>query len=212
MRVKEYLRKNGSSPYAQWLKGLDGSLKYRVQARILKLKDDEHFGFSKRLAENLYELKFQKLGGGIRIYYGMDGDDLVILLVAEIKAVKKEILNRPLSIGMTIKAEMIRSKPVARRSRDWEESLSKDLQQDQDARKLFFLALIDEGYDWREALSKLIKIIGVNEYAALTDGMKASNLLNQLKPEANITLNTLVKITNPLGIEMTFRDKLDRAS
>lgn len=80
MRVKEYLRENGSSPYTQWLKGLDGSLKYRVQARILKLKDDEHFGFSKRLAENLYELKFKKLGGGIRIYYGMDGDDLVILL------------------------------------------------------------------------------------------------------------------------------------
>lgn len=100
---------------------------------------------------------------------------------------------------------------MARRSRDWEEGLSKDLQQDQDARKLFFLALIDEGYDWREALSKLIKIIGVNEYAALTDGMKASNLLNQLKPEANITLSTLVKITNPLGIEMTFRDRLERA-
>lgn len=47
MRVREYLRENGSSPYAEWLKGLDGSLKYRVQARIMKLKDDGHFGFSK---------------------------------------------------------------------------------------------------------------------------------------------------------------------
>lgn len=100
---------------------------------------------------------------------------------------------------------------MARRSRDWEEGLSKDLQKDGEARKHFFLGLIDEGYDWREALSKLIKIIGVNEYAALTDGMKASNLLNQLKPEANITLSTLIKITSPLGIEMTFKDKLDHA-
>lgn len=80
MRVKEYLRRNGSSPYANWLKELDGSLKYRIQARIMKLKNDGHFGFSKRLSENLYELKFKKLGGGIRIYYGIDGKELVILL------------------------------------------------------------------------------------------------------------------------------------
>jgi putative addiction module killer protein len=86
MRVKVYLRENGISPYEEWLKELDGSLKYRVQARIIKLKDDGHFGFSKRLAENLYELKFKKLGGGIRIYYGMDGEDLVILLCGGNKA------------------------------------------------------------------------------------------------------------------------------
>lgn len=94
---------------------------------------------------------------------------------------------------------------MARRSRDWEEGLSKDLQEDPEARKYFFLGLIEEGYEWREALTKLISIMGVNEYAALTDGMKASNLLNQLKPESNITLATLMKMTKPLGIEMTFK-------
>lgn len=100
---------------------------------------------------------------------------------------------------------------MARRSRDWEEELSKDLLKSKKARKYFFLGLIDEGYDWREALLKIIKIIGVNEYAVLTDGMKASNLLNQLRPQTNITLATLGKIIDPLGIEMTFKDKLDRA-
>lgn len=98
---------------------------------------------------------------------------------------------------------------MARRSRDWEEGLSKDLQENEEARKYFFLGLLEEGYDWREALLKLINVMGVNEYAALTEGMKASNLLNQLKPEANITINTLTKITAPLGIKMTFKDKLD---
>ncbi len=105
---------------------------------------------------------------------------------------------------------------MARRSRDWEEGLSQDLQNNDETRKQFFLALIEEGYDWREALLKIIKLMGVNEYSALTDGMKASNLLNQLKPNANITLSTLQKITAPLGIEMTFKEKikskLDQAS
>lgn len=80
MRVKEYLKRNGSSPYSQWLNGLDGSIKYRVQARIMRLKDEGHFGHNKHLAEGLYELKFKKLGGGIRVYYGLDSDSLVILL------------------------------------------------------------------------------------------------------------------------------------
>ncbi|MCY4644627.1 MAG: type II toxin-antitoxin system RelE/ParE family toxin [Bacteriovoracales bacterium] len=80
MQIKEYLRESGKSPYGEWLKRLDSSLKYRIQARIMKLKDNGHFGFSKQLAENLYELKFKKLGGGIRVYYGMDGRNLVILL------------------------------------------------------------------------------------------------------------------------------------
>lgn len=97
---------------------------------------------------------------------------------------------------------------MARRSRDWEEGLSLDLQNSEEARKYFFLGLIEEGLDWREALLKIIKIVGVNEYSAMTDGMKASNLLNQLKPDANITLNTLMKITAPLGIELTFKEKL----
>lgn len=98
---------------------------------------------------------------------------------------------------------------MARRSVDWEESLSAELQADEEARKHFFLGLLEEGFEWREALLKIIKLIGVNEYAALTDGMKASNLLNQLRPEANITLATLAKVTAPLGIKMTFKDKLD---
>ena len=39
MRVKEYLKRNGSSPYSQWLNGLDGSIKYRVQARTVQKRE-----------------------------------------------------------------------------------------------------------------------------------------------------------------------------
>lgn len=100
---------------------------------------------------------------------------------------------------------------MARRARDWEEQLSKDLQRNKNARKYFFLGLLEEGYSWREALVKVIKVIGVNEYAALVGDIKPSNLLNQLKPESNITLNTLDRITRPLGSVITFKDKLASA-
>jgi len=96
---------------------------------------------------------------------------------------------------------------MARRSRDWEEGLAKDLRKTVKARKDFFLALLEEGYDWREALTKIIKLIGVKEYCELIGDIQPSNLLNQLKPDFNITLDTLERLTNPLKIELTFQDK-----
>jgi hypothetical protein len=100
---------------------------------------------------------------------------------------------------------------MARRSKDWEATLACDLQGSKEARKQFFLALLEEGYDWREALTKIIKLIGVNEYAMLIGDIKPSNLLNQLKLNANITLATLDKITRPLDIKMTFKDRISDA-
>lgn len=99
---------------------------------------------------------------------------------------------------------------MARRAKDWEEDLSIDLRSSVEARKYFYLGLLEEKYDWREALLKIIKLIGVNEYAEMVGDIKSSNLLNQLRAESNPTLNTLIKITRPLGIELTFKDKLDK--
>jgi DNA-binding phage protein len=101
---------------------------------------------------------------------------------------------------------------MARRYKDWEQGLSDDLKQSVENRKEFFLALLEENYSWREAINKIIKVIGVNEYAELIGDMKASNLLNQLKEESNITIKTLYRITKPLGIELTFKESQDRAS
>ena len=94
---------------------------------------------------------------------------------------------------------------MARRSKDWEESLSVELLQSIDYRKEFFLALLEEGYSWREAINHIVRLIGVNEYVELVGDIKASNLLNQLKENSNMTLKTLMKITEPLGIEITFK-------
>lgn len=80
MKVKEYVKDNGRSPFSDWLNQLDGPIKYRVQARIFRLREEGHFGVSKRLSNNLFELKFRNLGGGIRIYYGIIDDSIILLL------------------------------------------------------------------------------------------------------------------------------------
>lgn len=80
IKVIEYTTDVGACPYREWLKKLDGSVRFRVQARIMKLKDTSHFGTTRDLGNQLFELKFKKLGGGIRVYYGFDNENLVVLL------------------------------------------------------------------------------------------------------------------------------------
>jgi len=92
--IKEYVKENGSCPFRDWLDKLDSSIKYRVQARILKLRDDGYFGLAKGLGGGLYELKFQTLGGGIRIYYGMNGKIVVILLTGGNKNSQNSDINK----------------------------------------------------------------------------------------------------------------------
>lgn len=81
MEIKLYLLANGKCPYLIWLNQLDMSVRMRVQARIARLKDDEHFGDSKMISRGLYELKFRTIGGGVRIYFGKDGVSVVVLLL-----------------------------------------------------------------------------------------------------------------------------------
>ncbi len=80
IKVIAYTTDAGVCPYQEWLKRLDGSVRFRVQARIMKLKDTSNFGITRDLSHNLFELKFKKLGGGIRVYYGFDHVKLVVLL------------------------------------------------------------------------------------------------------------------------------------
>lgn len=87
---------------------------------------------------------------------------------------------------------------MARRWKNWEESLAKELKKSKKARLEFFNALLEEGYNWREALNHIIRVIGVKEYAEMIE-IRPSNLINQLKKNSNVTLSTIEKISQPIG-------------
>ncbi len=95
---------------------------------------------------------------------------------------------------------------MPKRSVNWKEDLSKKLLSSRKNRREYFLALIEEGFSWREALEHIIKVVGVKEYSALSK-FKAPNLLSQLKPQKDIRLSTLEKMVSPLGVELTFLTK-----
>ena len=90
---------------------------------------------------------------------------------------------------------------MVRRSRDWNDGLSKDLKNPDFARG-FFLEAIEEGIPLQLVLSKVIRGYGIREYAEKI-GMASSNLVRTLRPNHNLTVKALLRLLEPLGLSVT---------
>ncbi len=74
-----YRTPTGQEPVTDWLNGLrDPVTRRRLLKRFLQLENG-HYGDSKPVGEGVKELRFF-FGPGYRIYFGEDGDRLVVLL------------------------------------------------------------------------------------------------------------------------------------
>src|SRR6266513_2770407 len=90
---------------------------------------------------------------------------------------------------------------MARRSRDWNEGLAEDLQDPEFARG-FLIAAIEDGITVQQALGKVIRAMGVSEFAAKI-GIASSNLLRAINPRHNPTQETLNRLLKPFRLKLS---------
>ena len=90
---------------------------------------------------------------------------------------------------------------MARRSEDWNIGLAKDLRDAAFARE-FLLASIDEGVDLQLALGKVIRAMGVKEFAAKVR-MASPNVLRAINPRHNPTQDTLNRLLKPFKLRLS---------
>jgi putative addiction module killer protein len=77
--VRVYARSDGSEPFTEWLRGLrDGTSRNRIRQRIARLRLG-NFGDVTPVGDGVQELRIH-FGPGFRVYFGREGDALVILL------------------------------------------------------------------------------------------------------------------------------------
>ena len=74
----EYVLTNGKCPYADWFEHLDQAAAARVKKATDRMEDG-NFGDHKSVGKGVTERRLD-FGPGYRIYYGRDGDKLIILL------------------------------------------------------------------------------------------------------------------------------------
>jgi DNA-binding phage protein len=98
---------------------------------------------------------------------------------------------------------------MARRSRDWNVGLAEDLKDRAFARE-FLLSSIDEGVPLQVALGKVVRAMGVKEFADKV-GMASPNVLRTFNPRHNPTQDTLNRLLKPFRLKLSLAPIPDRA-
>ena len=82
----------GKDPFESWHDKPTTVLQRAVDARITRLAVG-NFGDHKALGAGLYELRIMK-GPGLRVYYGLKGDEIVVLIAGGDKSSQKRDIKR----------------------------------------------------------------------------------------------------------------------
>ncbi len=77
-KLVEYVDKHGRSKFGKWFSSLNTRAAARITSALYRLEQG-NFSNTKSVAKGVFEYKID-FGPGHRVYFGQDGDVLVILL------------------------------------------------------------------------------------------------------------------------------------
>ena len=91
--VRVYARSHGTEPVTEWLRGLrDGRTRNRIRQRIARVRLG-NFGDARSVGEGVQELRIHT-GPVYRVYFGREGETVVILLCGGDKGTQDRDIER----------------------------------------------------------------------------------------------------------------------
>ena len=81
--IREYLSDQGRSPFGKWFEELDAQAAARVTTALVRIGQG-NFSTVKGAGSGVFEFRLD-FGPGYRLYFGKDGETLVILLAGGTK-------------------------------------------------------------------------------------------------------------------------------
>ena len=102
IEVRESLDTEGNSSCAKWFDRLNVAAAVKVATAVHRMGQD-NFSNVKGVGTGVFELRIN-VGPGYRIYFGKDGNQLVILLAGGTKKHQSAILQPRKPTGATIRA------------------------------------------------------------------------------------------------------------
>lgn len=95
--VIAYADRAGREPFTAWLRKLkDAEGRARIMARLRRVEQG-HYGDCRHIRDGVYELRLF-FGPGYRVYFGEDGDRLVVLLCGGGKDTQKKDIGAALAL------------------------------------------------------------------------------------------------------------------
>ena len=83
IRIVRYVTADGTDAFDTWFRLQSAEIRARVQTRLDRVELGS-FGDHRGIGKGVFELRIDR-GPGYRVYYGRDGEDLVVLLAGGTK-------------------------------------------------------------------------------------------------------------------------------
>jgi putative addiction module killer protein len=87
-----YVSNSGTQPFKLWLASLDATVRLRVESRLARFEFG-NLGDHKAIGWDLWEARLA-FGPGYRIYFGKDGEEVIVLLLGGDKASQRDDIRR----------------------------------------------------------------------------------------------------------------------
>ncbi|MEY2831445.1 MAG: hypothetical protein RLZZ574_703 [Cyanobacteriota bacterium] len=95
-KIQKYITADGVCPFDEWFDRLDFTLQARIDVRLDRVSLG-NFGDRKSLEGGVFELRFQ-FGAGYRVYFGLDGNQVVLLLIGGSKKTQNKDIKTALRL------------------------------------------------------------------------------------------------------------------
>ena len=78
IEIREYIDPKGSSPYAKWFQRLNAQAAAKIVTALVRMEQG-NLSSTKGVGRGVFECRID-FGPGYRVYFGKDGETLIILL------------------------------------------------------------------------------------------------------------------------------------
>jgi putative addiction module killer protein len=102
-KIKKYVTADGVCPFDEWFEQLDFTLQARIDVRFDRVSLG-NFGDYKSIEGGVFELRFQ-FGAGYRVYFGLDGNQVMLLLIGGSKKTQKKDIKKALHLWKAYQQE-----------------------------------------------------------------------------------------------------------
>ncbi|MGZ6478096.1 MAG: type II toxin-antitoxin system RelE/ParE family toxin [Bdellovibrionales bacterium] len=79
--VEYYITPNGKAPARDWLSAVKDKMTQAILYKRIRQAGEGQFGKTKSVGGGVFEMKID-YGPGFRIYYGIHGDEIILILTA----------------------------------------------------------------------------------------------------------------------------------
>lgn len=101
IELRQYIDRSGRSPFERWFGQLNQHARARVSVALARVRNG-NLSIAKGVGAGVYELRLD-FGPGYRVYFGEDGETLVILLGGGTKKRQQTDIQRAQSLWQEYK-------------------------------------------------------------------------------------------------------------